>query len=643
MILPSVSAMRPETPGARPTAARIAALIAACLLAALAAVRPASAASHTTTVAGLDFSPVTTGDSIPVRTTGGLAGNGTYAAAFPVPHGATVTGLSLSAVDPVAFDQSRLTLYRIDTSLFGDPNPEAIASVRVLGATGGQVGRADVSIAPFSVDLDHFLYYLQIDQDPAAITLAARVLWTDAPPASSASLGVAGLAFDPERSGLDTKGQNYGVFTSTNHNAPGIFVTPLRLPQGAVVTRLTMTCLDELAEDGLLRLVRVPRGSAVGETMAQVSSRGAVIGAVRSFSTFAITPALIDNTAAYYYLEFTGILFLDLYGARIDYAPPASPGGFDGDAIAALPFLPDSTSADLRAPVSGLLAGGTSFDLGLRLTDGEQILGLVLDGVDDAVPGNLGATLYRVDLLNAGAPPQALAAARTNGAAWWPRTFETDVLAGRIVDSSRWAYFVRVTTAPGTMGAAGVTVTTAPCGDHDGDGFDGCVDDCDDNSAAVHPGAPEICDGVVDDCNAPNWPDPSGTIEADGDGDGLSLCQGDCDDADATVWSPPWEVENLSVAYALSSGATTLTWSPPLDPGQVAPLEYDTLVSSSRSDFSAVPCASGPSPSPAATLQTPLPAVGQGQYYLVRAVGVCGPGRAGTRSDGSAVAAPVCP
>lgn len=37
--------------------------------------------------------------------------------------------------------------------------------------------------------------------------------------------------------------------------------------------------------------------------------------------------------------------------------------------------------------------------------------------------------------------------------------------------------------------------------DHDGDGFDGCMEDCDDRDPEVHPGAEERCNFLDDDCN----------------------------------------------------------------------------------------------------------------------------------------------
>jgi hypothetical protein len=78
------------------------------------------------------------------------------------------------------------------------------------------------------------------------------------------------------------------------------------------------------------------------------------------------------------------------------------------------------------------------------------------------------------------------------------------------------------------------------CDDADGDGYGspaiaacphGTVKDCDNGNAAVYPGAPQICDGVNNDCNAPGWPSTAGTNDGDNDGDGLSACAGDCNDA----------------------------------------------------------------------------------------------------------------
>ena len=65
--------------------------------------------------------------------------------------------------------------------------------------------------------------------------------------------------------------------------------------------------------------------------------------------------------------------------------------------------------------------------------------------------------------------------------------------------------------------------------DRDGDGFACNVGDCDDSDPTTFPGAPELCDGIDNNCNG-TTDDP-----ADDDGDGLNECQGDCDDNDPDV------------------------------------------------------------------------------------------------------------
>ncbi|WP_372793477.1 MopE-related protein, partial [Lutibacter sp.] len=66
--------------------------------------------------------------------------------------------------------------------------------------------------------------------------------------------------------------------------------------------------------------------------------------------------------------------------------------------------------------------------------------------------------------------------------------------------------------------------------DRDGDGFTVIAGDCNDNDATIYPGAPELCDGIDNNCN--------GSIDEDFDldGDGFTSCAGDCDDNDSSIY-----------------------------------------------------------------------------------------------------------
>jgi hypothetical protein len=81
-------------------------------------------------------------------------------------------------------------------------------------------------------------------------------------------------------------------------------------------------------------------------------------------------------------------------------------------------------------------------------------------------------------------------------------------------------------------GHGGAPVTT--CDDAPLPGYAATADDCDDAHAAVYPGAPEVCDGLRNNCSAAGWPSLGG-LESDDDHDGYAECLGDCNDANAAV------------------------------------------------------------------------------------------------------------
>ena len=78
--------------------------------------------------------------------------------------------------------------------------------------------------------------------------------------------------------------------------------------------------------------------------------------------------------------------------------------------------------------------------------------------------------------------------------------------------------------------------------DNDGDAYSVCLGDCDDTRGTVFPGAAQVCgDGINNDCQIAGWPDTRGTNEFDDDGDGFNECEDDCNDAIASVFpgAPP--------------------------------------------------------------------------------------------------------
>ncbi len=85
----------------------------------------------------------------------------------------------------------------------------------------------------------------------------------------------------------------------------------------------------------------------------------------------------------------------------------------------------------------------------------------------------------------------------------------------------------------------GTPDTSPPPVDDDGDGYTSDVD-CDDHNYQVWPGAPELCDGLDNDC------DGSTDEDYDGDGDGhvIQTCMDgdDCDDSDPGVYPGAEEI-----------------------------------------------------------------------------------------------------
>jgi len=157
----------------------------------------------------------------------------------------------------------------------------------------------------------------------------------------------------------------------------------------------------------------------------------------------------------------------------------------------------------------------------------------------------------------------------------------------------------------------------------DGDAFRICQGDCDDARNVVYPGAPQLCDGLNNDCLDGAWPTMPAN-ETDQDGDGFRVCTPDCWDGNAQVWSSPAEVSALTV---LAGAPTTLSW--PSQAVLAGPQTTYDLVGGSITnplgslDLSVAACLQPQGPD-SFTDMRPNPAVGAAYWYLARGNNPCG-------------------
>jgi hypothetical protein len=181
------------------------------------------------------------------------------------------------------------------------------------------------------------------------------------------------------------------------------------------------------------------------------------------------------------------------------------------------------------------------------------------------------------------------------------------------------------------------------CVDADVDGVSSCID-CDDTRAAVFGGAPQICDGLNNDCNSTTWPLLAGTNEVDGDTDGFAACA-DCNDANGAIWATPGEVQSLLLTHNKLTSTSSLSWAAPAAPGATS-VVYDTLRSPTPSNFtSSAACLETNDGANTVATDVTTPAAGTAFFYLVRAEDACpsGQGILGKNHAGTPTPGRACP
>ena len=188
----------------------------------------------------------------------------------------------------------------------------------------------------------------------------------------------------------------------------------------------------------------------------------------------------------------------------------------------------------------------------------------------------------------------------------------------------------------------------ATCSDADGDGYGspgspacpaGALTDCNDGVAGIHPGAPDVCDGIDNNCD--------GLEGYDRDRDGYTTCTGDCDDYRRAAHPNAPEICNngldedcdgradlpaeQSSALAFQTAAS-FSWTPSSGTG----VSYNVYrgawpVGAFNQQVS---CFQAGLTSTSVT-DMQLPAAGNGFSYLVSGRNSCGEGTLGSTSAGA--------
>jgi hypothetical protein len=156
------------------------------------------------------------------------------------------------------------------------------------------------------------------------------------------------------------------------------------------------------------------------------------------------------------------------------------------------------------------------------------------------------------------------------GDVWLP-TSTTSVPVARDTHTAVWTGTSMIVwggldSNPGPLNSGGL-LSIDPTLDRDGDGFPACLGDCDDGNPTVYPGAPELCDGIDNNCD--------GLVDegTDVDADGVTSVCDNC----PTIYNPgqenadgtgPGDACQLTITFPLlatdvdcAGPPPTITWS----------------------------------------------------------------------------------
>lgn len=240
------------------------------------------------TLTGLDFHPIDS-DMLYHSLDGGLyplaplvPGFG-FSAAFTLPNGASVTGITFFAIDNDPTDIS-LGVYRYHPAI---DDSDTLSTTTTTGAASGIRSFNATGSLPFTINNSTYAYRLRVEfRSPGGTqTLyGARITYTipSTPPSGYQYVTMAGADFRSSNSNM-TYAAIGGTLYATATASSYYFYTRLDLPEGAVINEVRWFLIDNHAEYFNLRLYTHTVSSDTFGIAASASTDGDdPVGAVRT-------------------------------------------------------------------------------------------------------------------------------------------------------------------------------------------------------------------------------------------------------------------------------------------------------------------------------------------------------------------------
>jgi len=229
-----------------------------------------------------------------------------YVASVQLPHGATVTRMTMHYYNSTALDGVETELHRSDLRGGGDE----MASVLSVSA-GGYGSVSTDAIAHATVDNAHYAYHVNWLISPSINEVRGCAVTIEySYPAATPStdyLSFSSAAFTPFEDGYDFERKGYYLRhwrSPGGGMADGQYRAPVYLPDGATVTRIKFYWYDQTTTvdgHGLAKLQRTQLGQGNYEDMGSANTWW-VPGGYWDSDAPSITGATIDNSQYAYWV-----------------------------------------------------------------------------------------------------------------------------------------------------------------------------------------------------------------------------------------------------------------------------------------------------------------------------------------------------